>query len=226
MAFGPSVWIQIHINIGFTKFGATAFIISFLRLRCGAHLIHQPTADNLVEPTERVLLLSCLHYSNSPFAVQYYRPMLRNVRQSWILHPIPWIVDSKCWIPVFFSGTWILDSIPQWDFGVLELYSGFQSPVFRIPRAKFSRILDSTSKNFPDSRIRIPLHGAKYQSNIFGTCHLLTFNFKMWWIGVTPGQCSFLRLDHIFNQKRSGSETIFSRLHIIDLTRMFGAVGN
>ena len=112
MAFGPSVWIQIHINIGFTKFGATAFIISFLRLRCGAHLIHQPTADNLVEPTERVLLLSCLHYSNSPFAVQYYRPMLRNVRQSWILHPIPWIVDSKCWIPVFFSGTWILDSIP------------------------------------------------------------------------------------------------------------------
>ena len=56
MAFGPSVWIQIHINIGFTKFGATAFIISFLPLRCGAHLIHQPTADNLVEATERVFV--------------------------------------------------------------------------------------------------------------------------------------------------------------------------
>ena len=66
---GHSVWIQIHINIDFTKFGATAFIISFLRLR-GAHLIHQLTADNLVEPTERVLLLLCVHYSISPFAVQ------------------------------------------------------------------------------------------------------------------------------------------------------------
>ena len=51
-------------------------------------------------------------YSNSPFAVHYYRPMLRNTRQSWIPDPISWIVDSGCWIPVFFSGTWILDSIP------------------------------------------------------------------------------------------------------------------
>ena len=33
-AFGLSVWIQIHINIDFTKFGATAFIVSVLRLRC------------------------------------------------------------------------------------------------------------------------------------------------------------------------------------------------
>ena len=136
MAFGPSVQIQIHINIYFTKFGASAFIISFLRLRWGAHLIHQLTADNLVEPTERVLLLLFVHYSNSPFAVQYYRPILRNTKQSWILDPIPWIVDSGCWI---FSGTWILDSMPQWDFGVLELYSGFQSPGFRIPRAKYKQ---------------------------------------------------------------------------------------
>ena len=42
--------IQIHIDIDFTKLGATAFIISFLRLWCGAHLIHQPSADNVVEP--------------------------------------------------------------------------------------------------------------------------------------------------------------------------------
>ena len=34
-AFGLSVWIQIHINIDFIKFGATTFIISFLRLRSG-----------------------------------------------------------------------------------------------------------------------------------------------------------------------------------------------
>ena len=65
MAFGPSLWIQIHINIGFTKFGASAFIISFLRLRCGAHLIHQPTGDNLVEPTERVLLLLMSAYRDA-----------------------------------------------------------------------------------------------------------------------------------------------------------------
>ena len=44
------MWIQIHIDIDFTKLGATAFIISFLRLRCGAHLIYQPTVDNVVEP--------------------------------------------------------------------------------------------------------------------------------------------------------------------------------
>ena len=97
------MWIQIHINIDFIKFGATAFTISFLRLRCGAHLIHQPTADNLVEPTEGVFLLLCLHYSNSPFAVQYYRPMLR----------IPF---RGLWIPgagfQSFSMPWILDSMP------------------------------------------------------------------------------------------------------------------
>ena len=40
----------IHINIDFTKLGASAFIILFLRLRCGAHLIQQPTADSVVEP--------------------------------------------------------------------------------------------------------------------------------------------------------------------------------
>ena len=49
--------------------------------------------------------------SNSPFTVKFYRPMLANTRQSWILDPIPWILDSGCWIPVFSSGTWILDFI-------------------------------------------------------------------------------------------------------------------
>ena len=55
-AFRSSVWIQIHIDIDFTKLGATAFIISFLRLRCGAHLIHQPTGDNVVEPLREGLI--------------------------------------------------------------------------------------------------------------------------------------------------------------------------
>ena len=47
------MWIQIHIDIDFTKLGATAFVISFLRLRCGAHLIHQPTADNVHRRTSQ-----------------------------------------------------------------------------------------------------------------------------------------------------------------------------
>ena len=45
----------------------------------------------------------------------------------------------------FVNGTWILDVIG--DSGVLEMYFGFQSPVFRILQAKF-----------PDSGIQIPLH--------------------------------------------------------------------
>ena len=36
-------------------------------------------------------------------------------------------------IPVFISGTWILDSNLLWDPGFLELFSGLQSPGFRIP---------------------------------------------------------------------------------------------
>jgi len=43
-------------------------------------------------------------------------------------------------IPVFVSGTWILDSNRLWDPGFLELFSGLQSPEFRIPQGKFSRI--------------------------------------------------------------------------------------
>ena len=41
--------------------------------------------------------------------------------------------------------------------GLLELYSGFQSPGFRIPIAKFPWIMDSTCQNFAHSGIRIPL---------------------------------------------------------------------
>ena len=39
-------------------------------------------------------------------------PCKRIQDSSWILDPIPWILDSGCWIPVFSSGTWILDFIP------------------------------------------------------------------------------------------------------------------
>ena len=60
-------------------------------------------------------------------------------------------VELGFWIP-------IVCGIP--DFFELYWYSGFQSPGFQIPR--LFQILDSTSKNFLDSGIRIPLHnGAK-----------------------------------------------------------------
>ena len=60
-------------------------------------------------------------------------------------------VELGFWIP-------IVCGIP--DFFELYWYSGFQSPGFQIPR--LFQVLDSTSKNFLDSGIRIPLHnGAK-----------------------------------------------------------------
>ena len=37
------------------------------------------------------------------------------------------------------SGPWSPDCNRQWDFGLLELYSGFQSQRFLIPQAKVSR---------------------------------------------------------------------------------------
>ena len=73
------------------------------------------------------------------------------------------------------SGGQVLDSsLCQWnldsgfqslvDSGILELFSRFQSPGFRILRVKFSRIPDSKSKNFPDSG----LHEAKTVLRDFG----------------------------------------------------------
>ena len=46
-------------------------------------------------------------------------------------------------MPFFVNGTWILDSNRSWDSGFFELYSGFQSLGFQIPRAKISRIAES-----------------------------------------------------------------------------------
>ena len=62
--------------------------------------------------------------------------------QSYILDSTPWISDSRYWIPVLFQ--WNLDS---WFHSLL----GFRTPwaVFQIPK---TRILDSTSENFSDSR--------------------------------------------------------------------------
>ena len=70
------MWIQIHIDIDFTKLGATAFIISFLRLRCGTLLIHQPTANNVVEPLREDLIA---------FMSAYRDAMTKNIKTQ-ILH--------------------------------------------------------------------------------------------------------------------------------------------
>ena len=77
----------------------------------------------------------------------FRHPMRGNPGQSWILDSTLWIQDSRYWIPVFFNGTWILDSNRWWYSGFLELYSEY------------------TRKNFPDYRIRILLHGAIWSSN-------------------------------------------------------------
>ena len=62
---------------------------------------------------------------------------------------MPWIRDSRNWIPVFVSGTWILDSNLYWDSGFLELYTGFRSPGFKIPQAIFFPDSVFHAKNFP-----------------------------------------------------------------------------
>ena len=82
-----------------------------------------------------------------------------NPRQTWILDSTPWIPDySRYRILVFISGSCIQASSHYWYSGFFELYSRLQNPGFRIPWARISRIPDSTGKNVPDSRIRIPLH--------------------------------------------------------------------
>ena len=63
------------------------------------------------------------------------------------------------------SGFQLLDSRSisvELDSG-FELLVGFRipTPVFRIPKAKITKIPDFKCKNFSDSEIRIPLHGAR-----------------------------------------------------------------
>ena len=90
------------------------------------------------------------------------RPMKGNPGQSWILDSTWWIADTRYWIPVFVSETWILGFIRCWDSGFFELYSRFQSPGFQISQAKFSRIPDSKKQKFLAFRNPDPLHyGAK-----------------------------------------------------------------
>ena len=95
---------------------------------------------------EEIKITDARHSCDRPI-IYYYR----NPRQSCLLDSTQWIPDSRQWIP---------------DLCQCSLDSGFQSLAeFWIPRAVWRiqgkpRIPDSTSKNVPDSGIRIPLHGA------------------------------------------------------------------
>ena len=79
------------------------------------------------------------------FSLDYAGDATGNPRQSWILNSTP--VDSG-----FQSSV---------GSGFLELCSGVQSPGFWIPWEKIFCILDSTSKNFPDSGARSLIWGDK-----------------------------------------------------------------
>ena len=105
-----------------------------------------------------------------------------NPRQSWILDCTMWIRDSSYWIPVLFSGTWF-------NSGFQSLV-GFQIPwdVFWIPK---HRILDSASKNFPDSRIWIPLHGVNLPWRVERDISEIVFQ---WWIQGSPPLIFFTKL--------------------------------
>ena len=76
-------------------------------------------------------------------------------------HTARCIPDSREWILVFVTGSWILNSNRYKDSGFLELYipNSKAGRGLQIPRVKISRIPDSSSKNFPSSGIRIPLRG-------------------------------------------------------------------
>ena len=58
----------------------------------------------------------------------FYSPHAKELRQPWILDSTSWIPDARYWIPVFVSGTWILDSIVS---GILDPLSGMPGSMTR-----------------------------------------------------------------------------------------------
>ena len=114
-------------------------------------------------------------------------------------------MEPGFWISIVFCGTWIPDSnLVLWNldsgfqslagFRIPCIVSRFQSPGFRIPQANFSAIQDPTSKNLPDSGIRIPINGAirpmkgyssEQGSRVAGTSNqLYGGGSSFFWLGV------------------------------------------
>ena len=117
----------------------------------------------------RLVTFLFLVLSASQLGIHY---RIASVRLSkTVLDSTPWIPDSRYWIPVFVSGPWISDSNRLWYSRLLERYSGFQNPGFRIPEVKFSRIPDSSGKNFLDFKTesRLPYMGRTAMSRFFVT---------------------------------------------------------
>ena len=78
------------------------------------------------------------------------------------------------WKTVFDSGLHTVDTDSRYsilDCCLWNLDSRFQSLVgFLDSTSKLFRISDSTSQNFPDSRIQIPLHGATGSYHALAGC--------------------------------------------------------
>ena len=74
--------------------------------------------------------------------------MKGNPNQSWIQDFMQWISYSRHWIPVFVNETWILDS---------TIVSGIPDSLSCIQDSK-AQHFHFHKQNFPDPRIRIPLH--------------------------------------------------------------------
>ena len=95
----------------------------------------------------------CVHFFGQPFSKQLYTQ--GSLDQIDCIAPLEiqdilgyWIPRRGFRIPAtgfqsFLVEPWILDSNRQWDSGLLEMYSGFQSRGFQIPLANCSRILES-----------------------------------------------------------------------------------
>ena len=79
------------------------------------------------------------------FVICWFRPLQENPRQSWIMDSTPQIPDPTYWIPVFVSGTWILNSSRYYDSGFLGLYSGFQDQDSGFHKQKFPGLCNSDS---------------------------------------------------------------------------------
>ena len=126
---------------------------------------------------------SCRHHSGSTiyrrfvYSETHFRPTACNKKLPHV-RKSKTVFDSR--FHVTDSGFQLLDcSLCQWNF-----YSSFQSLVgFRFPWAVFRipkpRIPDSTSKNFSDYGIRIPLHGAEWKKYIYIIIRFCIFCFAV-----------------------------------------------
>ena len=116
------------------------------------HLLSSQTSHVYYQAARVVCLYPQFRSRDISQFFKIFSPHVKDPRRSWILDSTPWIPDSRYKITDLFQ--WNLDSRFQLSVGLR-----IPTAVLWIPR---SRIPDSTCKNFPDSGIRILLHGAKF----------------------------------------------------------------